>query len=471
MANGGAVQLTLTGVQNLYLNVGAKTGFFDSQHITYEDFAMESIAVDAMGNMDFGKGCKFKFTGAAELAAGAYIETTLPDLTAPPEAAENATYYIAWCHSVGIYLFKSIEFNVNNTRVDVHYPQYIDLMGRLTIGADKREGYNDMIGELNIHTRFSHNGTVHTGQVDPDAPQKMAAYKPRTTVYMPLKFWWCNDYSQSLPVGLLLFSDIYVSVEYQEANKLYLIYEEDISAPGGDIVVNTSLSPVTKPSIVDSKLYVDYVYMSNASRDRISNQASFYLIKQVRGSSSVPISSGTLNHRLSFVMPVTTLIYGVQEDGAVADDVKRYDWWDRYHGNHNELNEVTPVQSQLPDSPIATATLKILGTERFSPRGWMYWSRITSWRPNTVTPSTRGVFVYHFSLHPEEHLGSGAINLSRSDNNYLYLETNRSAAKISTVTTPCGIGSTGITGQIYIYAENYNYLYVDGGYISVLYNV
>ena len=172
-------------------------------------------------------------------------------------------------------------------------------------------------------------------------------------------------------------------------------------------------------------------------------------------------------------MPVTSIIFGVQEDGAVADTVKRYDWWDRYHGNHNELNEVDPIQSQLPDPPLLSVTLKILNTERFSNRGWMYWTRLTSFKPstNTVTPSTRGVYVYHFALYPQQHLASGAINLSKSDNNYLLFETNRAAAKNPTITSACGIGSTGITGQIYLYAENHNYLYLDSGYISILYNV
>lgn len=476
MAGGGAVQLTLHGVQDKYLHIEATSGFFDSQHITYEDFAIESIAVDSQGAMDFGRGAKFKFTGAAEMAAGAYLETVLPELTAKTDTVTKK-YYIAWVHSIGLYLFKSIEFTVNNTKVDIHYPQYLDLMGRLTIGADKREAYNDMIGELNIVTRFSHNHIVHANQVSNDAPQMMRHVKPKTTIMLPLSFWWCKDYTQALPVGLLLFSDIYVNVEYQDFDKLYIQYEEDISGgPTGPISVSSNTT-ITKVGLEEAKLYVDYVYMSGYSRERISNKAVFYVIKQVRTPGSVPLSTSSINYRLSFVMPIVSILFGIQEDGAIANDVRRYDWWDRYKGNHSDLAndpltawDETILPSQLPDSPITEGTLRILNSDRFSTRNWLYWNRYTSFRTNTRSPSSRGVYVYHFALFPEQHLASGAVNLSRADNNFLYLIFNRGTGADG-YTTNCGIGSAGVTGNLHLFGTNHNYLYLQGGYITVLYNV
>lgn len=476
MAGGGSVQLTLSGGQDKYLHFSATSGFFDSQHISYEDFAIESIAVDSQGNMNFGRTARYKFTGAAELAAGAYLETILPELIAPTSTVD-LEYNIAWVHCVGLYLFQGIEFSINNTRVDIHYPQFLDLWARLTIPNSKRAGYNDMIGEINFNTRFAHNHQVHPNQVDAESLQHYAATKPQTKVILPLRFWWCEDYSQALPVGLLLFSDIYVNVQYEEASKLYLIYATQLTGPTDDIaVVNL---PITRPSIVEAKLYVDYVYLSEFSRERLANKAIFYVIKQVRTPGPVPVSAPSVNYRLPFVMPVTTLIYGVQEDGAIADDVRRYDWWDRYKGNHNYLVDdagtaapidETTFPTQLPDSPVDVGTLKILSTERFTPRDWMYWNRYVPFKSNTRTPDSRGVFCYHFALYPEQHLASGAINLSHSDNNFLYLTFNRSAAKDG-FTTDCGIGSPGVSGTLYIYAINHNYVYMDGGYITVLYNV
>lgn len=463
--------------QDKYLHFNATSSFFDSQHISYEDFAIESIQVDSQGSMNFGRSARFKFTGAAELAAGAYLETVMPALTAPT-AAGDYTYYCAWVHCVGLYVYKSIEFSINNTRVDIHYPQFLDLWGRLTISGDKREGYNDMIGELNIIDRFSHNHTVHANQVDLDAPQRYGTTKTQFTVILPLSFWWCCDYSQALPVGLLLFSDIYVNVEYEASANLYLVYSEFTTAgqpqTGNKAVVT---NPITTPNVVDAKLYVDYVYLSEKSRERIANKATFYIIKQVRDPGPVPVSSPSHNYRLPFVMPVTTILFGVQEDGAIADSVRRYDWWDRYKGNHNFLlddggtaQDETMYQSQLPDSPITEALLKILSTERFTTRGWLYWNRYVPFKHNTCCASSRGVFVYHFALYPEQHLASGAVNLSHSDNNFLYVVFNRGTAK-DTFTTNCGIGSTGVTGVMYIYAINHNYLFLDGGYVTVLYNI
>jgi len=478
MTGGGATQLTLSGGQDKYLHLSAVSGFFDSQHISYEDFAQESILVDSQGNSDFQRLAKHKFIGAAELANGAYLETTMPEITAPT-AGGGFKYYVAWVHCIGLYLYRRIEFNINSNKVDECYPQFLDLWGRLTISGDKRKGYNDMIGEINFHTSFSHNHIVHPNQVDAEAPQYFQETKKQFKILLPIQLWWTSDHSQALPVGILLFADIYINVEFEEFNKLYLVYSE-VTTPGptlGDVaVVATTIS---KASIVDSRLYVDYIFMSNDSRERIANKDMFYVIKQVKsavGFGGVPVSAPTYNYRLPFVMPVTSIIFGVQEEGAVADGVKRYDWWDRYAGNHSEILDDggtvwndTLLPSKLPDPSIENATLKILAQDRFENRGWLYWNRYIPFRHNTCVPESRGVYVFHFALYPEQHLASGAVNLSHADNNYLYIKFNRAAGKDGHLAAG-GIGTTGISGQIYIYAVSHNYLFVSGGYLTVLYN-
>lgn len=482
---GGATQLTLSGGQDKYLHFDATASFFDSQHMSYEDFAVESILVDSQGSMNFNRSAKFKFTGAAELVVGGYLETTIPQLNAWTNTVDpnDWLYYIAWVHSIGIYLYKSIEFSVNNTKVDIYYPQFIDLWGRLLISNDKRNGYNDMIGELNFTTTFTHCLNVNANQVDPVALQRLGLVKPQTRLYLPLSFWWCNSYSQALPVGLLLFSDVYVNVEYAAVESLYVEMRQRVTQGHPDLLKYfyvATPTAITRPSLVDSKLYIDYVYVSEYSRERLAAKSIFYVIKQVRSvvsAGGIPVAAPTLNYRLPFVMPCTSLLFGIQEDGAVA--IKRYDWWDRYRGNVNTVNNdaVNPgdpdtrsLPAMIPDSPLDNATLKILGTERFANRDWLYWSRYQPYRHNTKTPITAGVYVYHFALFPEQEMASGAANLSHSDNNYLYLVFNRGPAK-DTVTANCGIGSTGVTGTVYIYAINHNYLYVEGGYVTILYNI
>jgi hypothetical protein len=475
---GAPTQLSIAGGQDKYLHFKANAGFFDSQHISYEDFAIESVELVSQGAMNFNRRSKFKFMNVAELVCGGYIEVVLPEITAPASATAtdvNDVNYIAWVHSIGIYIFQEIEFVVNNVKVDIHYPQFLDMWSRLTVSEDKKRGWNDMIGEVNLITTFGHNGSVYPNQFDKEVPQNMAITKPQTKIMLPLQFWFCKDYSQALPVGLLLFSDIYINVQFEAASNLYMRYHTDDSA-GGIFLIDQfapgSPTDITSPSIVEAKLYMDYVFLEDEARERLASKAIFYVINQVKTNGSVPVTGSTINYKLPFVMPVIELIFGIQEDAAVAAGVKRYDWWDRYRGNNHGINTAIPASGlyaqQLPDSPITNATLKIMASDRFTVRDWLYWGRYQPYLHHTRIPTTRGIFLFSFALYPEEHLASGAINLSHADNNYLNITFNQAIGK-DTTTGACGIGN--VTGLMHIYARNHNYIYMDGGYLTLLYNV
>jgi len=457
---GGATQLALSGGQDKYLHMGADAGFFDSRHISYEDFAIESVEITAQGQIDFRRTAKFKFINSAELVTGAYLEITLPQIDAPAETA-NYEYFVAWVHMIGFYVFESVNFVVNSTTIDTHYPEFCDMWSRLITPASKREGYNDMIGDVNILTRFGHGHNAYPAQVDPDCLQLMAESKPQTVLTIPLMFWWCNDYNQALPIGILLFCEIYVNVQFKAASDLYEVYERDKTPPNNYAV---STATITTPSLVDVKLYVDYVFLNNASRNRIAVKKHFYVIKQTRTNGPQPVTGASLSYRLPFVMPVSELLFGVREDAATT--AKAYHIWDRYTGNAGDINDDVVVYN-IPDPVIQTATLKIMTDERFSARGYGYWSRYVPYKHHTTIPSTKGIFAFSFALWPEKCQASGACNFSSADNNYLNLTFNQSDGKDGTASV--GIGNSGITGMLYVYSINYNYIYIDSGYLTVLF--
>lgn len=499
MAQGAQIQLTLVGQQGNYLTMDAQNSFFDSKHITYADFAVESVVTDAQGNPDFGKTAKFKFNGTSELISGGYIETRISALQAPSTGSGSTfAYAVAWVHMIGIYMFKSIEFTVNQSKIDIQYPQYLDMMFRLTIGKDRIEAFNDMIGEVNIIKNVGLQDTIVVDQIDPDCPvihSKFSATglipdapgtpgytKPEMTLYFPLQFWWCKDYSQALPAGLLLFSGIEINVVYEEYPKLYMCYQRAINVPSTSWVgpytttqnynYSTMVLP-SKPTIIDAKLYLDQVFLEKTARDRLLSKALLYVIKQVKTPGPQSVKNSIENYRFSAAMPVASIYFGIQEDAAVDAQYKRYDWWDRFTGNVWTYNQATANSSnfnQLPESPIKDCRLMILSNERFTTRGWMYWTRYQPWvSAIKVIPRTRGIFQFHFALFPQDTLASGTINMSQTDNNSLYINMNNSVIKNGN--TLGGIGQNGITGNIYFFTENHNYIFVENGYMNLLYTV
>jgi hypothetical protein len=460
---GGATQLSISGGQDKYLHYQAVAGFFDAQHFSYEDFAVESIEITSHGQVDFGRTARFKLMNSAELICGAYLEVTMPQITATTDAG-GVYYKVAWVHALGIYLLNEIEFIVNSTRVDVHYPEYLDMWSRLTIPESKKMGFNDMIGETNIHKRLGYNHIVYEDQIDSNAPQMIGDTKPEFKMAIPLRFWFCDSWSQALPIGILLFCEVYIDVKFEQFANLYIQYENDTSNDFDSGTTSVSSTTITKPVLSDAKLYVDYVFLNQRARNRIASKSLFYVINQVKTNGGVTVSGSSYNYRLPFVMPVYELLFGVRETDATT--AKQYHIWDRWTDNKGSLTDDT-VKYNLPDPVVSEAELKILNDKRFEKRDYLYYSRYQPYCHHTSIPETRGIWMFSFALHPEKSNATGAANFSSSDNNYLNLTFNQGTG-INGGTS--GIGVSNKTGTLYVYAKNYNYVFIDGGYFTLLYN-
>lgn len=445
---GGGSQLSLQGSQDKFLHHKAYHSFFTSTHTTYENFAIESMEITAQGQVAFGRTAIFKIDGNAELICGGAVEITLPALT-----ANNGTD-VAWMHAIGIYIMKKIEFKAQAQILDTHHSEFMDMYRRLTVSASHQEGYNDLIGEINMVTRFTDGNVVHPAEYSDDAPQVLQATKPQTVLLVPLQFWWCNDYRHALPIGVLLYTNLKIEIEFR--------------APEFCYIQGNAANLTTAPSLVNARLFVDYVFLDDAARNRLARDVHFYVFKQVQsaaGPSGIQVSQRTFNYQLPFVLPVLELMFGIREQAAIAQGVRRFDWWDRWSGN----NGVSASTSNLPEEPFSQVELKINSQRRLLQRGYLYHSRYQSYKHHTSTPSSRGIFLFSFALYPEDGEASGAANFSRSDNNYLNLNMNANGG-FGVGGVDANNNNAAIVGDIYIYALNYNYIYIEAGFLTMLYN-
>jgi len=318
-------------------------------------------------------------------------------------------------------MFDEISFVTNNNKLDTHTAEFIDMWSRLTVPEGKKAGYNDMIGEMNISTRFGLGDTIYTQQVDSRSPQYFASSKPQFKVILPLLFWWCLDWTQALPIGVLIFSELWVEVKFKAASDLYMISDNNAADWSGTTnrPTTNSVSPPTAPTIVDAKLFVDYVYLPNSARNRIADLNHFFVIRQTKHHGSQPITSSSLSYRLPFVLPTTLIMFGVRADAATT--MHEYHFWDKYYGNDGSS---TSIPYHLPDTQISTATIKILADDRQSSRDYLYYNRYVPFKHFSCIPESRGIWTYSFSLFPESSQVSGVINLSAAEQNYVNITMN-----------------------------------------------
>ena len=173
----------------------------------------------------------------------------------------------------------------------------------------------------------------------------------------------------------------------------------------------------------------------------VSNQREFatakhrYLIEQVQNSGSQTIGANiaTKRFKMNFNLPIKELFWVNQLDAVyITNDLFNYS------------NTVDPIVTQ--NNIIASAMIYVNGIERFSIRNGNYFRLIQPYQKHTRSPNGF-IYIYSFSVKPEEHQPSGCSNFSKIDTKELFFNI---------------IPNMG-SQQFRIYGLNYNILRIYSG--------
>jgi uncharacterized short protein YbdD (DUF466 family) len=465
---GAQQQIAMASSHDMWLYKDALGSWFDSQHMSYLNFATESRQIFSGGNKGFGQLVRFEITNQGEYICGGYIRTTISTATAPAAAGNVTAYRMSYVHMVGIYLYKTIEIEINSTKFDTHEPEYLDIWSRLTLSAEKYKAFKELIGEVCSYTRYGNGNTLYVHQMKTNHPQEAATTKPEFTIYLPLRFWFCNDHSQALPIGVMIFSKCYIDIELNPWTTVVQVWETTDANPNEWTTVNNRSTNTTLqvvPTIKSMDVFLDYVYLDRLGRTLLGHSSKFYVIKHVKNRIRNDVSGNSVSQRLDMVMPVTELLWVVRESGALAD--KNYHIYDRYYDNSGSTITANTLYN-LPDSPFAYVTFNILNENRVTRRDHVYYTKIQPLIHHTAPPDSEGFGMYSFALWPENYrMSSGCANFSSVDYANLILEWNQTAGINGNATA--GIGKNSVTGTLYIYGVAHNYVYVRNGFGSLLF--
>jgi hypothetical protein len=186
-------------------------------------------------------------------------------------------------------------------------------------------------------------------------------------------------------------------------------------------------------SPVVAHLMVEYTYLSDGEVNFIKSKPMQYLFEQVqRQEFFAQVSGLSTQCYLNFVNPVKELFFVIQNDGAVG-----YDFGAEASGSPS------PISSFGITDQLQQLVLYFNSTERItgdvgSP---LFLSTIQALEYHTRNP-TRLFYTYSFSLDPENDQPSGAVNMSRIQNQILRMT----------------LSPTLPNKYIRIYARSYNFL-------------
>lgn len=424
---GAELQLAAYGEQDLNLTGNPQITFFVSVYKRHTNFAIENIEEVFIGEPVFGGKSYVDLGRYGDLISKVYLDITLPSLN----PNNDPSFAISWVNSIGHALIKKVELEIGGQIIDTQYGMWMEIWDELTLPAEKKFGYYNMIGK---HEYF--NVTMQQGELH---------------LRIPLKFWFCNNIGLSIPNIALQNSTIRLLITFSDFDQLWVSSTGDLS-PIKDC--NNNCRNCGKVctlkehfNIKKASLFVDYIYLDDDERRWFVNNPHQYLIEQVqRNVVSINLTSIHNVIQLDFSHPVKELIWVIR-DCFVFTKVR---------GGGNEWFNFSnkPLYLGLqPEDPMEEAVLYFEGNYRFYPaRNAKYFREVQPYKRHSNVPDNF-IYVYSFALKPEEHQPSGTCNFSRLDNVQLNVKV------VEGLTDP----------EINIFAPNYNILIIKEGLAGLKY--
>jgi hypothetical protein len=501
MPQAGLLELVAHGVQDIYLIGNPQITFFKTIYKRHTNFSMEAFQISYDARPTWGKRTTFNITRYADLLYTMFIEIDIPniyakytfdsDWTTGPQTDFNtpdAVGSISWVNNTGHAAVLYYDLKIGGQLIDRQYSEWMEIWTQLSQGESKKKGLDLLLNRQDIL------------QLNPNAQ----------TLYIPLQFWFCRNIGLALPLIALQYHDVELEVNFRSLDqmttfggnkyysavsdntnvlKLYNLYpgapalqDSDIQGkiivfPNGtqyyiapnatintsdngslakpyritmvrsipNISIYTNATIYIKPNgvldtskntdIVEVRLYIDYIYLDTIEQREFAKAKHRYLIEQVQysGSESITPNSATKRFPLIFNLPIKELFWVNQLDSVYTiNDLFNYS------------NSIDP--SVPPDNIIESAQITINGIERFSLRNANYFRLIQPYQKHTRSPNGF-VYVYSFSVKPEEHQPSGCSNFSKLDTKELFINIKPNTGQ----------------QQVRVYGLNYNILRIMSG--------
>ena len=412
---------------------------------------------------------------------------------------------LGWIKKLAIFLIEQVEMYIGSNLITKMSSNYIDIYGQLNY--KNVEIYNRMIGN---YQEFN-NPTI---------------IKKEEFLYLPLPFWFQNNYGLSIPLIALQFNNMQLKFKLRTLIELIFIQitrtnfsNENIKNQIIDLILSKSIN-IFKNDL-EMTLLVEYAYLDNIERKKFAQSSHEYLITQVQEINFPNITPFNSNFELDFFHCCKTMYWSSNQYKNI-NNLFGENLFDKYtvtnymiKYNNNNINYInylkilynssivfnlsafieglynfnnSPVNNTLYFQDVNTSLIETQNyiVKEISPfllsqinlngvslvaQPFAYFNFLQPYNYFKNTPSL-GINVYSFSLSPTETQPMGSCNLSRIPKTSINFKLFNSDQNLDNVNESEIInGNMVLTNlnnyRINIQVENYNVLRFIGGIVGI----
>tara|TARA_B110000483_G_scaffold235634_1_gene307455 strand:+ start:1126 stop:2391 length:1266 start_codon:yes stop_codon:yes gene_type:complete len=418
---GGLLVLAAYGAQDKYITGNPQITFFVAVYRRYTNFSVIQMPQLFTGDFDFGKKIYCQLERIGDLVNQMFLKIKLPSLEqySYSDINDNQIDYY-WVNSIGHSIIKIIEVEIGGNVIDRQYGVWMEIWSELTVPLNKRDGYFEMIGKSMNPINLNNNKEL--------------------LLYVPLQFWFCKNIGLSLPLIALQDHEVRINLSLRNYNELI------ISSNGSTIIDSPNKQQL---NIISGNLEVDYIFLEEDERKIFVKNNLQYLITQIQ---VYPKSLDTTNYDnvivdFNFNHMVSELIWVIQNGNVLSSYSYGGNEWFNFSTQPYKNGDVNGLD------PMIDGKFLIEGNELTETKDSKYYKIIVPYQRHTNVPNNF-IYVYSFSLNPEEYQPSGTCNFSRIDSAILQMRLSEELVK----------------PIIQLFAVNYNILNIANGMAGVEYS-
>ena len=437
---GGLIQLVAFGAQNILLNGNPSVSFFKKVYKTHTNFSMESMRVAFNRNiLRFNESSTLiaKVQRNADLIQDVYFSFEIPDIKKIIIRNDNGNIIgedFRFVKNLGETIIENYFIYIGGSMVDNQYGEWLHIWNELSIESSKRYGYDKLIGNIpELYLPDPFNRLPH-GSIQVE----------KRRIYVPLKFWFNRNPGLALPLIALQYHEVEIHVVLRPYKEIFTIAEQKPT---------TWVNYFESESLnINPHLEVNYLFLDTFERNYFATNAQDYLIEQIV---RIPVSNINkfATSELTLQNPVKEMIWVFKRN----DVEETNNWFEFVDTDYEDTRNYVDtdgncgcVNYRREKEIMVNGKLIFNGIDRFEEKDASYFNLIQPYQHHTVIPKA-GIYVYSFSLYPENFQPSGSCNMSRI--NKIQLQSERIALPTDAT----------YKYDMYVYVVNYNFLRITAG--------
>ena len=406
----------------------------------------------AAGSPAFGQEWSVAISRAGDYMLQTWLRMNTPKVELKTMAGDS----IRWTRNLMHNIIRECSITFNDLIAARFDNYHLDFWAAFTVPEGKRNGYNNMIGNLDDLTQ----------------PRQSI---PAMTLNLPLPFFYSRDSGVALPTAALPYNEMRINFYFRDWSHL-LIYEQSSKNAATEDrrrVVTADDLKDGAPVLGNTQVWANYAIVSNDERKRMACAPRDILIEQVQTAprqSFTPATNSQQSFDIRFSHAIKVLFFAVRNTTNVAE-----------HSNYITSSPVTTLTGFNPTgfksvtnfAPVGGADTIVVtsliyeNTNRLAQMGSDYFSLVNPWYHAPVIPTYTGYHSYSYSLDFISLDPMGSTNYGKLTNVSIVPEAS-SQARFSA--DPTLTGSPLLPGMSYkqtyefiVTAINNNIIRVSGG--------